>query len=64
MSLNKLTLVEDHFSVGKLFGVHPKHYDFIENRLGAKVEVIGESAQNVEVQFKDNFRKIISKSMF
>ena len=49
VSLNKLTLVDDYYRVGKLFEVLPKHYNFIEHRLGAKVEVIEESSQNVEV---------------
>lgn len=44
VSINKLTLVDDYYRVGKLFEVLPKYYNFIEHRLGAKVEVIEESS--------------------
>lgn len=40
-----------------------KYENFIENRVGAKVEVTEESSQNVEVQFEDNVRKVIAKNM-
>lgn len=58
-----MTLIEDYHKVRKLFSMTKKYENFIENRVGAKVEVTEESSQNVEVQFEDNVRKVIAKNM-